>query len=185
MGTVLIQVDGPTATVKAKYDARRVEVMRSTPGRRWDADNKVDIVPSSQVDALKLRLEQEVGDTVVVQVLRPPTGGGGNPPPRQRAADDPFSPDGERARLRVLEENNRRLKTENQRLQQELIRQRNETSARRSSWAEDLLRKLDPEVAEKAYKRLASVLHPDVGGDNDLMRDLNVAHDLLGERSWR
>jgi hypothetical protein len=34
-------------------------------------------------------------------------------------------------------------------------------------------------VVEAAYKKLASVHHPDHGGDADLMRRLNAARDLL------
>jgi len=40
---------------------------------------------------------------------------------------------------------------------------------------------LDPSLAEKTYRRLASVLHPDVGGSEEAMKQLNMAWDAYKE----
>lgn len=169
MALVRIEVDGLTARVFSPYDPQRVEVIKSIPGRHWDKDGKCWVVPTVQVPGIKVALEA-IGDTVLIV-------GAAEPPPRQRQADD--------GEVRILKDANRRLERDLARLRQENQRLRSETAARGGSWAETLLRKLTPEQAEKAYKKLATVLHPDVGGSAELMRDLNVAHDLLGEKSWR
>lgn len=48
-----------------------------------------------------------------------------------------------------------------------------------TAWAETLLTRLSPEQADKAYKALSRVLHPDAGGDAELMQQLNRARDVL------
>lgn len=168
MAVVRIEVDSLTAKVFSPYAPERVEVIKSIPGRQWSGDGKFWRIPVTQVPALKVALEV-IGDQVVIV-------GQTEQPPRQSGDD------GEARRLRA---ENTRLERENGRLRQEAQRLRNEAAARKSNWAETLLSKLGPEQAERAYKRLASVLHPDVGGPDELMRDLNVAHDLLGSRGWR
>mgnify|MGYP001597717585 CR=1 FL=1 len=50
---------------------------------------------------------------------------------------------------------------------------------RESDWAEQLLARCDPELADKVFRALTKVLHPDVGGSPTLMRDLNVARDRV------
>jgi hypothetical protein len=173
MALVRIEVAGFEARIYSPFSAERVELIKTIPYRTWDKEGKCWRIPVAQVPSLTIAL-QGIGDRVQINQAPPesgppPAGGGGGP--------------GDQARLRRLEKANTELKRENQRLNQELIRRRNEQSAQRSSWAEHLLIKLSPDQAEKAYKKLALVLHPDVGGDNGLMRDLNVAFDLLGRRS--
>jgi hypothetical protein len=172
MALVRIEVAGFEARVYSPFSAERVEIIKTIPYRTWDKEDKCWRIPWAQVASLTIAL-QGIGDRVQIHQAPPESG----PPP---AGD---SGPGDQARLRQLEKANTELRRENQRLNQELIRRRNEQSAQRSSWAENLLVKLSPDQAEKAYRKLALVLHPDVGGDNDLMRDLNVAFDLLGHRS--
>lgn len=48
------------------------------------------------------------------------------------------------------------------------------------NWAESTLTtvgKVSPDLMERAFKALAKVLHPDVGGDTRLMQTLNDAHE--------
>jgi hypothetical protein len=49
-----------------------------------------------------------------------------------------------------------------------------------TTWAETLFAAVGPERAEPVFKALVKVLHPDAGGDTQLMQDLNRAHDQLG-----
>lgn len=69
----------------------------------------------------------------------------------------------------------RRLRRENQRLE-------SEKSARGADWADQLMNRCSPELAEKVFRALTRVLHPDGGGDSTLQRDLNVARDRTGVR---
>lgn len=57
---------------------------------------------------------------------------------------------------------------------------RNTHSANGKSWAESMFLALNPALAEKAYKQLIRVLHPDAGGSEDAMKILNVARDRWG-----
>jgi hypothetical protein len=173
---VRIEVDTFDAEVYSPYNPERVEIIRTIPGRSWDKEAKFWSIPANQVPSLVIAL-QAFGDTVQIH-QRPP---GDRTPPPGGGRDTSYL----ELKLRLAKEQNRDLLRENQRLRQEGQRARNESSARRSNWAEDLLSKLSPEQAKQAYRKLALVLHPDVGGPPDLMRDLNVANDLLGERSWR
>lgn len=167
MALVRIEVDGTEAHVYSPYHPDRIEVIKTIPGRSWDKEGKFWTIPTYQVPSLVVAL-QTIGDQV--QINQKPD----RPPP---PADS--------GKLRKAQEQIHALETENRRLRRDLQRAGSEASATRHNWAYDLLAKLDPEQAEKAYKRLAGVLHPDAGGPSDLMRDLNVARDLLGERSWR
>lgn len=45
------------------------------------------------------------------------------------------------------------------------------------TWADELLTAAGPELAPRLFKALAAVLHPDTGGDNQLMQQLNAARD--------
>jgi hypothetical protein len=173
---VRIEVDSFDAEVYSSYHPERVEIIKTIPGRSWDKEAKFWSIPANQVPSLVIAL-QAFGDTVQIH-QRPP--GDRTPPPGGGKTTDDL-----RSKLAAAKEHNRDLLRENQRLRQETQRARHESSARRSSWAEDLLSKLSPEQARQAYRKLATVLHPDVGGPPDLMRDLNVANDLLGQRSWR
>lgn len=42
---------------------------------------------------------------------------------------------------------------------------------------------VDPDVAKKAYRRAAMKNHPDVGGNEELMKAINVAYSILS-RGW-
>jgi hypothetical protein len=44
-----------------------------------------------------------------------------------------------------------------------------------SRWAHTLLSRLDPGLRQAVYRALSRVLHPDVGGDPTLQRELNDA----------
>jgi hypothetical protein len=54
---------------------------------------------------------------------------------------------------------------------------------RTTDWATALFEAVGPERREPVYKALSRVLHPDVGGDTQLMQDLNRAPDQLGRRA--
>jgi hypothetical protein len=153
---VRIEVTGQFANVYSAYDELRLSIIRELRVRRWSKTAKCWVIEASQVDALKYKLEIS-GDTVLVTYPAGPT------PP---AGDDELR--------RVL----LRLQAENTRL-------RNEAAARNGNWAEVLLGQCSPELAEKVHRQLTRALHPDVGGSHELMRDLNVARDLLGERGRR
>lgn len=45
------------------------------------------------------------------------------------------------------------------------------------NWADSLFQALPEALAEKAFKALTRVLHPDTGGDTALMQQLNGARD--------
>lgn len=156
MTDVRIEVTGQFANVYSAYDELRLSLIKELTYRKWSKTAKCWVIQASQVDTLKWKLETS-GDTVLV------TYPGGPTPP---ASDDELR--------RVL----LRLQAENTRL-------RNEAAARKGNWAETLLSQCSPELAEKVFKRLTPVLHPDTGGTHELMRDLNVARDLLAERSPR
>jgi hypothetical protein len=49
-------------------------------------------------------------------------------------------------------------------------------------WAIDLLSACSPELADNVYRQLSRALHPDVGGDEVLMKELNMARDALKGR---
>lgn len=53
--------------------------------------------------------------------------------------------------------------------------QHGERSTPGADWADRLLDAVGPQRAERAYKALVKVLHPDAGGDNRLMQELNDA----------
>lgn len=44
-------------------------------------------------------------------------------------------------------------------------------------WVEDLFAAIPPEARTKVYRALAAGLHPDVGGDPELMKRINVIYD--------
>lgn len=46
-----------------------------------------------------------------------------------------------------------------------------------STWADSMYQALGKELADKAYKALVPVLHPDRGGDTVCMQQLNAARD--------
>lgn len=167
MALVRIEIDGFTAKVYSSYDPGRVDIIKSIPGRRWDKDGKFWEIPTGQVPSLKVALEA-IGDAIVIS-------GQAEQPPR--------SDDGEVRRLR---EENQRLQRDKQRIEQQIIRMRNEAAAANGrNWAEQLLGACDPDLADKVFKRLTAVLHPDAGGHDELMKQLNVARDLLNARSYR
>lgn len=170
MALVRIEIAESTAEVYSPYGPERLEVIKSIPGRRWDKDGRFWEIPTTRVPSLKAALEA-IGDSVVI------AGSGERPPPQHDAgAGD--------AELRRLEAANRVLEREKQHLEQQVVRMRNEAAASDHNWAEQLLGKLSPEQSDKAYKALTKVLHPDAGGDNNLMRDLNVARDSMSARAW-
>lgn len=148
MALVRIEVNGGLAEVHSPYDPDRIEVIRTIPGRVWNKDGKFWTIPASRVASLRAALEA-YGDQVQVHSASSP--------------DDATIA---------------RLEREKQRLQQEIIRLKNSQAATAQSWAEQLLGKLTPEQADKAYKALSRVLHPDVGGDTRLMQQLNAARSL-------
>ena len=173
MALVRIETDTFGARVYSPYSPERVQVIRTIPGRWWDKDGKYWSIPVEQVPSLIAALRQ-IGDTVQVDgtpVDEPPT--------------DPSRLAELEAKLRAAKEHNRDLMNENAQLRRDLIRARQEIAAKKSSWAEELLSRLSPDQQKQVYRKLATVLHPDVGGSHELMRDLNMAHDLLNERSWR
>jgi len=48
-----------------------------------------------------------------------------------------------------------------------------------SPWAEQLFAAVGPDRAESVFKALTRVLHPDVGGDTELMKELNAAREKV------
>jgi hypothetical protein len=49
-----------------------------------------------------------------------------------------------------------------------------------ADWAHTLLHRVGPERRERVFRGLSKLLHPDVGGDTVLMRELNAAREQLG-----
>lgn len=171
MARVRVEVDGYLARVYSPYDPERVEIIKTIPGRRWDSRGKFWEIPAVQVPNLVVALGA-FGDVVAINQAS-------EPPPQQHKRDD--------GEVRQLREENRRLEREKQRLEQAVVRMRNEADAADDrSWAEQLLSGCDPQLSEKVFKRLVTVLHPDAGGDTRLMQELNVARDLLdAARTYR
>lgn len=170
VATVLVFDDGVIAKVHSPYDRNRVDVIKAMPARSWDSATKTWTIPSIYVGTLKVALEA-IGDAVVV------TG---------RPAAAPGDSARHEADRRSWNAERTRLERDRQRLQQEVNRLRSTAAAASGQdWAEQLLGKLTPEQADKAYRALVRVLHPDVGGDHRLMQQLNVARDLYSARSGR
>lgn len=44
---------------------------------------------------------------------------------------------------------------------------------------EQLFKRITPQYADRIYKSLAKVVHPDLGGDADLMKQLNEAYQMV------
>lgn len=151
MALVRIEVGPITAEVHSPYDPARVDIIKTIPGRTWDKDGKFWKIPSGRVASLKAALEAS-GDQV--QVIGTPVG-------RSSENDAIIA----------------RLEREKLRLQQEIIRLKNAQAASAQNWAEQLLGRLDPDQADKAYRALSRILHPDVGGPTALMQQLNAARD--------
>lgn len=51
-----------------------------------------------------------------------------------------------------------------------------------NDWACQLFVAVGPELTDKAYKVMSRVVHPDVGGSEDLMKQLNSAYDLYKKK---
>ena len=49
-------------------------------------------------------------------------------------------------------------------------------------WAMELLSACSPQLADNVYRQLSRALHPDVGGNEVLMKELNMARDALKGR---
>lgn len=161
MPLVTITVGRHTAEVQSPYDPARIDIIKTVPGRSWNKDRKTWSIPANWVAHLKAALEDH-GDKVTVI---------GQPDPGPAADANPRG-----AHAATIA----RLEREKQRLQQEIIRLKNAQATASQNWAEVLLSKLTPEQADKAHKALTRVLHPDVGGNTELMQQLNVARDLTG-----
>ena len=56
------------------------------------------------------------------------------------------------------------------------------SSSPRSDPFESLLEAIPPDLRSKVYRQLSIVLHPDNGGDTELMKRLNVTWDKMGGR---
>ena len=52
-------------------------------------------------------------------------------------------------------------------------------------WASALLKAVGPQHQDRVYRALSRVLHPDAGGDTQLMQDLNRARDNAQASSGR
>lgn len=55
--------------------------------------------------------------------------------------------------------------------------------AKPKTWADELLSRCEPELREKVFRVLTGKLHPDVGGNTELQRELNDARDRIGKAS--
>lgn len=53
---------------------------------------------------------------------------------------------------------------------------------RADTWADALYEALGPQLADKAFRALVPVLHPDRGGDTEAMQMLNAARDRAVKR---
>ncbi len=60
---------------------------------------------------------------------------------------------------------------------------RTTTGTDTARWAKILFRRVGPSRREPVFRALTRVLHPDVGGDTALMRELNDARDELKRRT--
>lgn len=176
MATVRITINGLDAFVRSPYEARMV--IREMPDRTWNPALKVWIIPASDVDLLKGKLEDE---GFAVQVADD------TPKQSQQATANEAEMRHLRDRVEVLQGRVRSLEAENTKLRAEnrvhAFNDRFGNSSpfsRRgsgSSWADDMFNAMSPALAEKVYKKLSTVLHPDLGGDTELMKLINVAHD--------
>lgn len=163
---VRIVIDGIDAKVYSPFDAK--EIIKSMPDRKWSQADKCWIIPASDVGHLQAILKAVNYEVVTVGSAAPPLHRGDGLHDTER---------------RRWEAERRTLEREKQRLQQEVIRLKNQTAASNRTWAEELFAKLSPEQTDKAYKALSRLLHPDVGGDTELMKVLNVARDSMSARA--
>jgi hypothetical protein len=51
-------------------------------------------------------------------------------------------------------------------------------------WARLLFQRVGPTRSSAVYRALSKCLHPDIGGDTELQRELNAAHAELSTRQW-
>jgi hypothetical protein len=132
--TTRIVIDGDTAMCFTPYRLR--EIVKSFPGRKWDATLRAWLVPVVLADELADAL-RHAGETVFV------TGTGG-------------------ARWQSGRTDHGHRDTPG------------------ATWAHRLLDAVGDDRAERVFKALAHVLHPDVaGGDTQLMQQLNEARDRV------
>lgn len=155
MPTVRIEVDHDIGKVYSPWGEQRVATIKRMPDRVWRDDGRYWEVPARGIPALKKALEAD-GDSVIVTTH-----------------------DAERKRW---DAERKQLEVERQRLQQEVIGLKSKAAAGTRTWAEELLGRLTPEQADQVFKALTRVLHPDVGGNGGLMKQLNVARDFLSTR---
>lgn len=164
MTTVRIQTGPAEARIYFPYDQAIIDAVKTIPGRRYvdgGPNGKFWSVPTFQAEAAR-DLLTSMGHTVLYD--------GTSASPTSDATMGRL-----RAEMTALQVRNRQLVQENQRLKRE-------AEAKQGDWATSLLRRCPPELEEKVFRALTRVLHPDTGGDNDLMRDLNVARDRLAQR---
>ncbi len=172
MATVRITINGLDAFVRSPYEARMI--IREMPDRTWNPALKVWIIPTTDVPLLKGKLEDE---GFAVQVA--------DDTPKQSQQDTVNAAEIERLKREAirLELRMKALQDENLKLRaQGYVNNFNDKSpfSRRgagSSWADDMFNAMSPELATKVYKALSKALHPDLGGDTELMKLVNVAHD--------
>lgn len=160
MANVHIDINGEVAKVYSPYSPERVEIIKNLPTRLWSKTEKCWAFPAAYVDRLAAALTA-FGDTVTITGTRPTTSTNNTRTGGTTTA----------------------LERENQRLRQEIIRLKNQLAdATRANWAEELLRRCDKELGDKVYKALSRTVHPDVGGNTQLMQQLNAARDTTGGR---
>ncbi|MFI6477384.1 hypothetical protein ACIBH1_05590 [Nonomuraea sp. NPDC050663] len=70
--------------------------------------------------------------------------------------------------------------THKQKAKQERREQPRTGRSTNQTWADLMLASLTPDLAEKAFKALTRVLHPDIGGSTEAMQILNAARDRAG-----
>lgn len=140
--------------IQFKYDAELVDLVKSYDGREYNPDNRSWTIYNSDVINF-IEEASELGFSC-----------------KDVTADD-------------------YVKRERQQRQERQYQQRNHNRSNSApprsygvgnDWACQLFAAVGPELTDKAYKVMSRVVHPDVGGCEDLMKQLNSAYDLYKKK---
>lgn len=189
-------VEDGTADVVSPFV--RLNVIKEVPGKYWDSTRKVWVIPESEVLYLRDRV-LSMGDRCVI-LPDPYEIGWMQRVAAERARWERDKAKQQEERAHWAEEKRKReeVRREMQEQLREDMRRRDAEyaahqarmragrafaysppSAASVPWAQQVLSRLTPEQGAKVYQKLASVLHPDVGGDAQLMVELNTARDRM------
>lgn len=177
---VRITINGAEAFVRSPYEAK--DIIRDMPYRKWNPGTKVWVIPREDVNLLHGKLEAAGFTVTLIDDTH-------TPPPNAGTGDL-----GDKATIVDLQAKIRRLEAENLKLK---AQKRVDDFDRRygfggvgspfgrrgggGSWADDMFEAMTPEQAKAAYKKLSTVLHPDLGGDAEMMKLINVAYGRVSK----